>query len=71
MYVSDSACKHFFLIRYGFGFTRIIKDNSKQRVWTDLEDQKLVEVMLDLHNIEQYTIVGGFKLGFLLKLVRH
>ena len=37
------------------------RSTQSKHNWTDIEDQKLVEAMLDLHNTGRYTTDGGFK----------
>ena len=32
--------------------------------WTESEDRKLIETIIDLHNTRKYTAEGGFKSGF-------
>ena len=36
--------------------------------WTEIEDQKLIKAMLDLHNTGRYTADCGFKSGFFVEV---
>ena len=36
--------------------------------WTEIEDQKLIEAMLDLHNTGRYIADCGFKSGFFIEV---
>ena len=38
--------------------------------WTESEDRKLIEAILDLHNTGKYTSQGGFKSGFFTAVER-
>ena len=37
------------------------REGQHKHVWSDLEDLKLIEAMLNLHNMERFTMDGGFK----------
>ena len=37
---------------------------QNKRNWSEQEDLKLIEVMLDLHNMGTYTADNGFKSGY-------
>ena len=38
--------------------------------WTETEDRKLIEAILDLHNTGKYTAEGGFKSEFFTAMER-